>query len=167
MIEFDSGEYRQALGTFATGVTVITAVDAELGDSAITANSFNSVSLDPPLVLFSVGKSSTSLPVFIASRDYVVHILSQSQRALSDHFARPSDDKLDGLTYTRSDKECVVLGDCAALLHCQRYQAVEAGDHWIFIVRVQAFECAQRPPLLYHAGRYAALASIEQNNGAS
>lgn len=163
MTDFDSDAYRQALGTFATGVTVISAVDAELGDGAITANSFNSVSLDPPLVLFSVSKTSTSLPVFIASRDYVVHVLAESQRGLSNHFARSSDDKLQGVTFSRSSTECVVLENCAALLHCRRYQAVEAGDHWIFIVRVLEYDHTGSPPLVYHGGRYAGLHALDTN----
>jgi flavin reductase (DIM6/NTAB) family NADH-FMN oxidoreductase RutF len=159
MSDEDSIAFRNALGVFATGVTIITAHDAETGDAAITANSFNSVSLDPPLVLWSVAKSSTSLPVFIAAGHYVVHILNDQQQKLSNQYARSGEQKFDPVDHERANNGCIVLPQCAAYFQCQRHQAVEAGDHWIFIVRVNSFSGSNASPLIYHRGQYARLES--------
>jgi flavin reductase (DIM6/NTAB) family NADH-FMN oxidoreductase RutF len=153
--------FRNALGVFATGVTIISAHDAELGDAAITANSFNSVSLEPRLVLWSVAKNAKSLPTFIASTHYVVHILTEQQQPISNHFARSGDNKFEGITFERVEGDCPRLPDCAAYFHCVRHQAIEAGDHWLFIGLVKAFSGSSSKPLIYHGGRYANLESSD------
>ena len=149
--------FRNALGVFATGVTVISTHDPKLGDAAITANSFNSVSLDPRLVLWSVGKNSQSLPVFLVSSHYMVHILAEDQQPISNHFASSGDDKFSGINFERVEGDCPRLPDCAAYFHCTRDQVIEVGDHWLFIAHVERFSGSSSNPLVYHRGRYANL----------
>ena len=94
-------QFRNALGSFATGVTIITARSPDGVDVGVTANSFNSVSLDPPMILWSIAKTSTSFDVFMAAEHFAVHILSSEQEGLSGRFAKSNTDKFSGLTVER------------------------------------------------------------------
>ena len=150
---FDPRAFRAALGCFATGVTVITA-QANGQRVGVTANSFNSLSLAPPLILWSLGKTSSSYPTFEAASHFAVNILAHDQIDLSNQFARRSDDKFAGLKVTEGAGGCLLLPDTCATIQCKREQCIDGGDHWILIGRVIAFENSECAPLLYHRGSY-------------
>jgi flavin reductase (DIM6/NTAB) family NADH-FMN oxidoreductase RutF/DNA-binding MarR family transcriptional regulator len=137
---FDPRAFRRALGNFATGVTVVTAATASGRKVGVTANSFNSVSLDPPLVLWSIDKRSNSHEVFEQASHFAVNVLAADQIDLSNNFARPKEDRFAEIEYESGEGE--------------KYQQVDGGDHWIMIGKVVAFDDFGRSPLLYHQGAY-------------
>ncbi|SEG66882.1 p-hydroxyphenylacetate 3-hydroxylase reductase component [Marinobacterium lutimaris] len=151
---FDSKAFRRALGNFATGITVITATAPNGEKVGVTANSFNSVSLDPALILWSIDKRSGSFKVFEQASHFAVNILAADQIELSNHFARSSDDKFAGIEYGSGAGQAAILPDCAAVFECEKYEIIEGGDHWILIGKVVAFEDIGRAPLVYHQGSY-------------
>ncbi len=153
--KFDPKEFRRALGSFATGVTVITAQDQNGEKVGVTANSFNSVSLDPPLILWSIAKRSGSYPVFKRATHFTVNILAADQIDLSNHFARPQDDKFANISYTVAENDALVLPDCSAHFVCENHKIIDGGDHWILIGKVVSFADIGHTPLLYHQGGYA------------
>lgn len=150
----DSRAFRRALGNFATGVTIVTAATADGKKAGVTANSFNSVSLDPPLVLWSIDKRSGSYDVFDQAKHFAVNILSADQIDLSNQFARPRDDKFAGVAHEPGEGGAPLFPDCAARFQCEKHQQVDGGDHWILIGKVLAFDDFGRSPLLYHQGAY-------------
>lgn len=150
----DPRAFRRALGNFATGVTVITAATPDGHKVGVTANSFNSVSLDPPLVLWSIDKRSGSYEVFEQAAHFAVNILSADQIDLSNQFARPRDDKFAGVIHELGEGGAPMFPDCAARFQCEKHQQIDGGDHWILIGKVLAFDDFGRSPLLYHQGAY-------------
>ncbi|NNA67795.1 p-hydroxyphenylacetate 3-hydroxylase reductase component [Pseudomonas gessardii] len=152
--KIDSRAFRRALGNFATGVTVVTAADASGRKVGVTANSFNSVSLDPPLILWSIDKRSTSHAVFESATHFAVNVLAADQIELSNNFARPREDRFADVEYQAGEGGAPVLADCSARFECEKYQQVDGGDHWIMIGKVVAFDDCGRSPLLYHQGAY-------------
>lgn len=151
---FDSRAFRRALGNFATGVTVVTADDGAGNKVGVTANSFNSVSLDPALILWSLDKRSTSLATFEAASHFAVNILAADQIDLSNNFAKPRDDRFAGIPHEAGAGGAPILLDCSANFQCEKYQILDGGDHWIMIGKVVRFEDCGRSPLLYHQGAY-------------
>ncbi|WP_028630990.1 p-hydroxyphenylacetate 3-hydroxylase reductase component [Metapseudomonas resinovorans] len=151
---FDSRAFRRALGNFATGVTIVTATAPDGTRAGVTANSFNSVSLDPPLILWSIDKRSSSLAVFEQASHFAVNILAADQIELSNQFARPRDDKFEGVAFDRGIGGAPLFPDCAARFQCELHQQVDGGDHVILIGKVMAFDDFGRSPLLYHQGAY-------------
>ncbi|WP_287882275.1 p-hydroxyphenylacetate 3-hydroxylase reductase component [Aquitalea sp.] len=147
--------FRRALGNFATGVTVMTACGTDEQKVGVTANSFNSVSLDPPLILWSIDKRSGSYPVFASASHFAVNILAADQISLSNRFARPSDDRFAGVAHTQGAGGAPLLEDCAARFVCERHAMHDGGDHWIMLGKVVALDDFGRAPLLYHQGSYA------------
>jgi flavin reductase (DIM6/NTAB) family NADH-FMN oxidoreductase RutF/DNA-binding MarR family transcriptional regulator len=154
---FDGQAYRRALGNFATGVTVVTArKPGDGGYLGITANSFNSVSLDPPLVLWSLDRKALSLPFFEQADYFVVNVLARDQVALSKRFAgRGRGDKFEGVSYREGRGGAPILSGCAASFQCRRQLAYDGGDHVIFLGEVHEFTDHGRPGLIYHCGGYA------------
>ncbi|MCC2632239.1 MAG: peptidase [Ramlibacter sp.] len=152
---FDPREFRAALGCFATGVTVITTLAPDGSPVGLTANSFNSVSLDPPMVLWSLARKAWSLPVFLQAQHWAVHVLAADQEALSNRFARAGEDKFAGLALETSRHGIPLLAGCAARFECRTALRQEGGDHIIFLGQVEAFERADRAPLVFLSGRYA------------
>ena len=148
-------QFRAALGAFATGVTIVTTRNAAGEDIGLTANSFNSVSLDPPMVLWSLARKSLSLPAFLESGYFAVHVLAASQEDLSITFATRGADKFAQLAVTRGAGGIPLLPGCSALFQCKTAFNYEGGDHVIFVGEVQEFEHFNRPPLVFHSGRYA------------
>jgi 3-hydroxy-9,10-secoandrosta-1,3,5(10)-triene-9,17-dione monooxygenase reductase component len=151
----DARRFRQALGNFTTGVTIVTTRNDEMHDIGLTANSFNSVSLEPPMVLWSLAKSSLSLQAFVKAPYFAVHILSAQQQSLSERFAKRGVDKFAGLEIRRGVGEIPLLEGCAARFECRTAFRHDGGDHEIFVgevVRFDQFDCA---PLVFHSGRYA------------
>lgn len=158
-MSFDLRTFRDTLGLFVTGVTVITTRDQTGRPVGITANSFNSVSLDPPLILWSVGLNALSLAAFSKAQAFAVHILRDDQAGLSQRFAKSGQDKFSGLAIETGLHDVPLLPDCAARMECLPYAQHPAGDHILFIAEVERL--ASDPdamPLVYHGGRYAELA---------
>jgi 3-hydroxy-9,10-secoandrosta-1,3,5(10)-triene-9,17-dione monooxygenase reductase component len=153
--DIDARTFRAALGNFATGVTIVTTRDEDACDVGITANSFNSVSLDPPMILWSLARSSRSLPAFMHNPHFAVHVLAADQDDLSRRFAMRGADKFAGLEVERGEGGVPLLSGCAARFHCRMAFRYEGGDHIIFVGEVLSFESGSTTPLLFHAGRYA------------
>ena len=151
----DVKAFRSALGAFTTGVTIITARSREGRDVGLTANSFNSVSLDPPMVLWSIARSSASLPVFMETDAFAVHILAAHQEGLANTFARRDVDRFAGLTLSRGHGDVPLIEPCAARFECQIAHRYEGGDHMIIVGEVKTFQRFDRPVLAFHAGKYA------------
>lgn len=152
---FDKLAFRSALGAFATGVTIVTTRDAEGNDIGLTANSFNSVSLSPPMVLWSLDKNSLSLKAFSEASYFAVHILAEHQQPLSDRFARRGEDKFADMTLERGHGEIPLLEGCAARFECKTAFKYEGGDHEIFVGEVVSFRNFDKPPLAFLGGKYA------------
>ncbi|MEP3562006.1 MAG: flavin reductase [Marinobacter sp.] len=152
---FDPQEFRSALSTFTTGVTIIT-TRAENGDPVgITANSFNSVSLNPPMVLWSLDKSAMSLSAFTNNKHWNVHILSTEQEALSGRFASRGEDKFKGLELDQGINNIPLMRNCTARFNCRTAFMYEGGDHIIFVGEVLNFDKTDLPPLAFQSGQYA------------
>ncbi|MEM7173542.1 MAG: flavin reductase family protein [Pseudomonadota bacterium] len=152
--EIDPRDLRRAFGAFATGVTVVTTTDGERRPWGFTANSFTSVSLDPPLVLICIAKTAGSCPVFEKAGHFAINILAESQRGLSGHFASPKPDKFDGIACSAKVSGSPVLDGTVAWLDCAMHEVVDAGDHYILIGRVIAYDYSSEPPLGYCRGAY-------------
>lgn len=152
---FDPKEFRNALGSFATGVTIVT-TRGESGEKVgLTANSFSSVSLDPPMILWSLAKTAMSMPVFEASEHFAVHVLDVDQLDLSNRFAARGEDKFAGLETEEGVGGVPLLTDFSARFQCRKSYAYDGGDHTIFVGEVLEFEDSGKQPLVFHAGRYA------------
>ncbi|GAB2640946.1 hypothetical protein GCM10027169_06260 [Gordonia jinhuaensis] len=151
---FTARELRRALGHYATGVAVITAVTPQGRKVGITANSFTSVSLDPPLVSFCPARTAPSLADFHAAGRFAVNILAADQHDLSRQFATPSPDKFDGVAYTLSDSGVPLLDRVVARFECRTVQHVDAGDHVIVLGQVEDFTAPGGDPLVFHSGGY-------------
>lgn len=150
-------ELRDGLGKFATGVTVVTCA-GPAGLFGITANSFCSVSLDPPLVLWNIAKVSQALTTFIAAPHFAINVLSADQEALSVHFAQTDRPGFDGLDYELSGRGVPLLHSTLACFECRTHEIHDCGDHHIMIGEVEKFRSVDGAPLLFYAGRYAQVA---------
>lgn len=163
----DAAEFRSALGSFVTGVTIVTACDSAGCDVGVTANSFNSVSLDPPMVLWSLARKSSSLAAFEAATHFAVHILAADQEELSNRFAKSGADKFAGVEIARGAGGAPLLPGAAAQFECRTAFCHDGGDHVIFVGEVEAFSRSERPPLVFHGGRYALAARKTANLSAA
>ena len=152
--------FRNALGTFATGVTVVTTRSPDGCDVGVTANSFNSVSLDPPLVLWSLNRSSASLQAFTKSDGFAVHVLAADQQALSNRFASKMENRFADLEFERGYASAPLLADCAAQFQCRLAFRYDGGDHEILVGEVVALAHSSKSPLVYHGGRYGAVTGL-------
>ncbi len=153
--EFDPRAFRQALGSFATGVTIITTRTADGEAMGLTVNSFNSVSLDPPMVLWSLAESYRGYEQFRKATHWAVHVLAADQEELSNRFAGKVEDKFAGLALEDGIEGTPLLPGCAARFQCRTAFQYEGGDHLIFVGEVESFEQNANPPLVFHGGRYA------------
>ena len=155
-----SRAFRDALGRFATGVTIVTAAGPDDELIGVTVSSFNSVSLDPPLILFSIDLEAMSLPALLAAPGYAISVLSADQSDLSNHFARQSSDKWTGVEYEIGRHGAPLPRGTIASFECDRYATHEGGDHTIFVGRVARHRAGPaRPPLLFFGGRYREIAA--------
>ncbi|TPM40525.1 flavin reductase family protein [Mesorhizobium sp. B2-3-4] len=148
---------RRAFGTFVTGVTVITTRDSDGNPRGMTANSFTSVSLDPPLLLVCVGKSAASFPAFNETQSFAVNFLHEGQADVSSVFASKAADKFQSVNHDRAHTGAPVLTDSLTWFDCAVYNRIEAGDHIILIGQVQAFGTSPSAPLGFCRGRYASV----------
>lgn len=153
----DPRELRNVLGQFATGVTIVTTrgdLDAPVG---MTANSFSSVSLDPPLVAWNINLQAPSLSAFRNHPSFAINILCADSKDLALHFARPSDDKFGSIDWQAGVDGVPVLNAAAATIECQTEARIPAGDHEIYIGRVLNFQNTNRQPLVFHQGQFLTL----------
>lgn len=153
-MNFDSRQLRQVLGAFPTGVTVVTTVDAQGKAFGVTANSFSSVSLDPPLVLWSQALTSSSHHAFRDSDRFVVNIMADDQVHIANRFARSGDDKFAGISVRPGLGGVPVIEGSAATLECVKVAAYPGGDHIVFIGRVEHIDRQPRKSLAFGDGRY-------------
>lgn len=159
MTDFDTRELRNTLGAFATGVTVISALDSNNEPRALTANSFSSVSLDPPLILWSIGRTSTSFDVFCECKNFAVHVLREDQTELSQRFATREARTFDDLAMAHGIGGVPLFDNYVARLQCETHECLPGGDHIIIIGKVLDIDLKGGAPLLFHGGRYARLAA--------
>ena len=151
---------RNALGFFPTGVVIATAWDAAAGPLGMTMSSFTSVSLGPPLVMFSIDRRAASLAAWLRADGYAINVLASGQEHLSNQFARALTDKWQGVSFQRGLYGAPLLKDGLATFECSLHRTFDGGDHMIFLAHVERFTCAgdTAGPLVFHRGRYTRLA---------
>ena len=156
MSDFDSIQLRNALGSYATGVTIITTIDQQSSPVAMTANSFSSVSLDPPLILWSIDRNSRSFDIFSTAEFFAVHILSQPQAHLSTLFAKKIEDKFDQVQWHRGLNDIPIINEHLSCFQCHTKYTYDGGDHIIIVGEVLKFDdhSASQEPLIFYHGRY-------------
>ena len=164
-MDFDIKAYREALGSFPTGVAVVTAAGAG-AHVGITVNSFTSVSLEPPLVLWCMDRRSGRHTLFAGAPAFTVNILGTEHKAVSARLARPGEHALDGIPLLATELGPPALADSLAVFECLREQALDGGDHTILIGRVLRFSRHSRSaPLVFFSGKYSALAQGKPPEG--
>jgi flavin reductase (DIM6/NTAB) family NADH-FMN oxidoreductase RutF len=152
---FSGDDFRAALAMFATGVTIVTARGPGGVPIGLTANSFNSVSIDPPLVLWSLSQLAGSMPSFARGSHYAINILAADQRALAERFATKHVERFEGVAFRPGASGVPLLDGAAAAFECFNRSRYQEGDHVIFVGEVEA--CTRREgahPLIFHGGRY-------------
>jgi flavin reductase (DIM6/NTAB) family NADH-FMN oxidoreductase RutF len=159
---FDPRDFRNALGTFATGVTIITTRDGEGRFYGLTANSFASVSLDPPLVLWSQSLFAPSLRAFQESTHFVINILATDQIALAERFARTGEDKFAAVDHIIPECGAPVILGSAAHFECRNEFRYYGGDHIIFVGQVERYAYTDKPTLLFCRGKYMKAVPIDE-----
>lgn len=152
--EINLNGYRRALGCFATGVAVVTTRDEDGLKSGITINSFNSVSLHPPLVLWNIARDAQSLAAFMRSEYFAVNVLSSNQQGICDRFAAGGTDKFNGLECGEGLEGQPILPEFSASFQCRKEHVYDGGDHRIIIGRVLRFEDRETDPLIFYRGHY-------------
>ena len=158
-VTMDKQAIRSALGCFATGITIVTCLNEDGDPTGATASSFNSVSLEPPLILFSLGSHMRRLAAYEASRTFAVNVLREDQAHLSTQFASQDvENKWDGVEYTAGDHGCPIIKNALAVFECETWEKHQGGDHIIFVGRVLRTEADfERDPLLFYHGKYRSL----------
>lgn len=150
----DPRALRAALGQYATGLTVVTTATPGGRLEGLTVNSFASLSLDPPLVLWSIRREAPSLAGFRSAGAFAVNVLAADQSEMSRRFATSRPDKFSGVSFTAGRRGCPLLDGVIACFECDTEDTLEGGDHLIFLGRVRRATHRHAPPLVYHAGRY-------------
>ncbi|HUC60988.1 MAG TPA: flavin reductase [Alphaproteobacteria bacterium] len=150
----DRSTFRTALGRFPTGVTVVTALSPKGAPVGLTANSFNSVSLDPPLVLWSLAKAAQLRTIFEAAPYYAINVLAADQIGVSRQFASRAHDRFEGIAWRPGLGGAPLIAGSAAQFECRNLRRYEGGDHLIFVGEVERFADLERPALAYHASDY-------------
>lgn len=151
--DFDARYFRQALSQFATGVTVVTTRLADGSFLGLTASSFNSVSLDPPLVLWSLDTRAQSLPIFSENSHYVINVLSSDQLALAEQFASRKENRFEGVEFYLSATGLPILKGANAWFECFNRSRYPEGDHVILVGQVERCGVDPKAPLIFHEGR--------------
>jgi 3-hydroxy-9,10-secoandrosta-1,3,5(10)-triene-9,17-dione monooxygenase reductase component len=157
--ELDARDFRSALGCFPTGVCLVTALAPDGARTGLTANSFSSVSIDPPMVLWSLARTARSAPVFRDAEYFVINVLAAGDEELSAHFARAGADKFSkyGERFAAGLAGVPVLQGAVATFECHSRHRYYGGDHIVVIGVVERYAHAARAPLAFHRGRYAAI----------
>ena len=156
----DTKALRFSLGQFATGVTVVTTADSAGRPFGLTVNSFASVSLNPPLVLWSLARATSCLDAFLKCRHFAVNVLAIDQAGISNQFARPDIDKFSNVEWTAGPEGIPLLENCSAWFGCRSAAQYDGGDHIILLGEVERHVRSERPPLIFHGGRYQALGEL-------
>jgi flavin reductase (DIM6/NTAB) family NADH-FMN oxidoreductase RutF len=151
---FTAREFRDALSEFATGVTIVATRAADGRFVGFTANSFNSVSLHPPLVVWSLALDSNTLPTFETAERYAISVLGAHQADLALRFSRPHADRFDGVDYSLGWADAPLMRDASAWFECRHHAKVRAGDHTMFVGEVVHCARSSRPGLVFHQGRF-------------
>jgi flavin reductase (DIM6/NTAB) family NADH-FMN oxidoreductase RutF len=162
--EHDPRDFRNALGLFATGVTIVTTRTAAGEAIGLTANSFSSVSLSPPLVLWSLSLRSPNLPNFLQAAHFAVNVLAADQIPLSQRFSKPLPNKFEGVAHGFGTHGMPLIDGAAAQFECRTEARHYSGDHVIFIGHVLQYRYADRAALGYFRGRYASITQIPENS---
>ncbi|HSV50915.1 MAG TPA: flavin reductase family protein [Burkholderiaceae bacterium] len=154
-LSVDASRFRRALGSFPTGVCLVTTVGADGKREGMTINSFASVSLTPPLVLWSIRDDTRSAEAFLTNGSYIISILASDQKEMALHFAQPALDKFASHeeAFTVGIGGCPKLRHSAATFECASYSRYQEGDHTILVGRVDAFSSSDATPLLFHSGQ--------------
>ena len=147
-------ELRKALGQFATGVTVVTTRAADGSPFGLTVNSFTSVSLDPPLLLWCLGRSSLNFDVFRLAEQQLINVLAANQIDIAQRFATRGADRFAGVPWSPTDAGLPRLDGCSAWIECGVRSRYEEGDHLILVCRIESFEVVRGKPLIFHDSRY-------------
>ncbi|NQW93408.1 MAG: flavin reductase family protein [Polaromonas sp.] len=152
---FSTTEFRASLAMFATGVTIVTARTSDGTLIGLTANSFNSVSLSPPLVLWSLSQAASSMAAFSTGSHYAINILAADQKDLAERFASKRADRWDGVLFDDGVAGAPLLAGAAASFECFNRSRYEEGDHVIFVGEVEhCTHTGGAAPLLYHGGKF-------------
>jgi len=154
---FTHMEFRRALGSFATGVTIITTLGRNGQKVGMTANSFNSVSLNPPLVLWSLGRETNCFDDFVAAKSFAVHVLASDQQPLSNRFAEIGKDRFADIQCSEGLSEIPILPHYSSCFQCKMGQQYDGGDHMIITGEVIEFTDNELQPLLFYRGDYHSL----------
>lgn len=157
---FDSRAFRDAMGRFGTGVTLVTALTDKGEPIGLTANSFTSLSLDPPLVLWSLDRKSDTVPIFSECKHFGVNVLQAHHRDLSTKFATKQNHHFDEIPFETWDSGVPIIVDALAALECEVYARHDGGDHVIMVGRVLGLKSQEEgEPLMFYRGKYAELAN--------
>jgi len=151
---FDPIAFRNSLGNFPTGVALITVNCKNFGDLGLTVNSFASVSLDPPLILWSINKSSDLFETFIDTETFTVNILSEDQQDISTQFSKKSQHSLKGYDWQRTKNGCLFAPNSLVHFDCTTFEQIDGGDHIIFVGKVTDFVNRGGKPLVFSQGKY-------------
>jgi 3-hydroxy-9,10-secoandrosta-1,3,5(10)-triene-9,17-dione monooxygenase reductase component len=158
---FSGRDFRDALSSFATGVTIVTARDAAGQPIGMTASSFNSVSVDPPLVLWSVTKTAFSAQAFRDAKHFSIHVLKTTQTEMSGRFAKPGTDKFAGLEIGETAEGVPTLPEALARFDCRQWAVYEGGDHWILVGEVLDLALEKGQGLVFSGGSYARAETLQ------
>jgi 3-hydroxy-9,10-secoandrosta-1,3,5(10)-triene-9,17-dione monooxygenase reductase component len=158
MSDVDPARFRQLLGRFATGVTIVTADDSAGNPTGMTANTLTSVSLNPPLISICIDHSADMHHTLQHTTRFTVNILSANQEAISRRFAEQGTSRFDGIGFSRSDRGGIILDGVLAHIECERISEFPTGDHSLFVARVVGGSTSEGEPLLYYRGGYAGMA---------
>lgn len=160
-MNFDPKAFRNALGHFPTGVVVVTSLAEGREPVAMTVSSFNAVSLDPPLVLFSVSRAAPSLAALLETQTFGVSVLRHDQSDLSNRFSHAKGEKWDGIDPQYGETGCPLIAPCLATFECSIFATHDGGDHLIIVGRVLRFEsAAEGAPLVFFRGQYHAISAV-------
>ncbi|MEN0039798.1 MAG: flavin reductase family protein [Pseudomonadota bacterium] len=164
MSSFTAREFRDALSTFANGVSIVTARDGDGDPVGMTASSFTSVSMDPPLILWCPSKTALSAQAFYDAEHFAVHVLSTDQADLSNRFATTGTDKFAGLEWSGDAQGVPKLAEALARFECVQHAVYEGGDHWVILGEVTRFEHASGQGLIHVGGGYASASPLKPNS---
>ena len=160
-----SEEFRHASGRFATGITIATVRDAQGTPHGLTVNSFTSVSLDPPLVSICLGHAVSLIEVFRAASHFGINVLAESQRAVSERFARRGYDRFEGIEWEFGANGVPLIAGVLAAMECRTVERIRAGDHDIFLAQMVTTRVVEGKPLVYFASGYRRLGGVEETGG--
>jgi len=155
--QVDIGLFRETLGSFPTGVVVATTLGDQNKPVGLTINSFSSVSLDPPLILWSIGLNAPSLGAFRQRSSFIINILSEKQKSVCKQLATPSDNKFKDVAWHPGYENNPVIDNALAVIECSVYNRYEGGDHEIVLGEVINLDLTDKKPLVYHRGQFTGL----------